>query len=126
MLFIDGHHKLIRWRLVTHAGIDGYRRLIVYAKCSTNNLASTVFEEFTKAVHTFSLPSRVCSDQGTENVLVAQYMLERRGADRGSIITGPSVHNQRIERLWRDLHSGVTKLYYRLFYFMEEQGILDK
>ena len=41
------------------------------------------------------------------------------------MITGPSVHNQCIERLWRDLHSGVTKLYYRLFYFMEEQGILD-
>ncbi len=25
----DGHHKLVRWRLVTHAGIDGYSRMIV-------------------------------------------------------------------------------------------------
>ena len=25
---IDGHHKLIRWHLVTHGGIDGYSRLI--------------------------------------------------------------------------------------------------
>ena len=36
---IDGHHKLIRWKLVTHGGIDGYSRLIVYLKCSiTTNL----------------------------------------------------------------------------------------
>ena len=26
---IDGHHKLIRWRFVTHGGIDGYSRTIV-------------------------------------------------------------------------------------------------
>lgn len=26
---IDGHHALVRWRLVTHGGIDGYSRLIV-------------------------------------------------------------------------------------------------
>ncbi|XP_064391074.1 uncharacterized protein LOC135338911 [Halichondria panicea] len=33
---LDGHHKLIRWRLVTHGGIDGYSRLIVYLHCSSN------------------------------------------------------------------------------------------
>ncbi len=27
---IDGHHKLIRWRFVTHGGIDCYSRTIVY------------------------------------------------------------------------------------------------
>ena len=71
--------------------------MIVYLKCSTNNYSRTVLEEFTKAVEKFHLPSRVCSDQGTENVQVAQYMLENRGVNRGSIITGPSVHNQRID-----------------------------
>ena len=25
---IDGHHKLIRWRVVVHGGIDGYSRLV--------------------------------------------------------------------------------------------------
>ena len=29
MVCIDGHHKLVRWRFVTHCGIDGYSRLIV-------------------------------------------------------------------------------------------------
>lgn len=99
--------------------------MIVYLKCSTNNYASTVLEEFMKATEKFNLPSRVRSDQGTENVLVAQYMLENRGVDRGSIITGPSVHNQRIERLWRDVFSGVIQTFYRLFYYLEEQHMLD-
>ena len=93
----DGHHKLIRWRLVTHAGIDGYSRLIVYMKCSTNNQASTVYELFVSAIQMYHLPSRIRLDQGRENMLVAQHMIERRGADRNSMIVGSSVHNQRIE-----------------------------
>ena len=125
LVYIDGHHKLIRWRFVTHGGIDGYSRLIVFLKCSTNNRASTVYEQFLIAVGHYHLPSRVRTDQGTENVLVAQHMLEHRGAGRSSIITGSSIHNQRIERLWRDVHHGVTKLYYRLFYFLEQHNLLD-
>lgn len=73
----------------------------------------------------FHLPSRVRSDQGLENVMVAKHMIENRGAERRSMLTGSSVHNQRIERLWRDMHKCATLLYYRLFYFMEHQGLLD-
>lgn len=32
-----GHHKLIRWHFVTHGGIDGYSRTVVYLRCSGNN-----------------------------------------------------------------------------------------
>ena len=39
---IDGNHKLIRWKLVVHGGIDGKTRTIVFLNCSPNNCASTV------------------------------------------------------------------------------------
>ena len=97
----------------------------MYLKCSSNNQAATVYCTFLKAVQKYQIPSRVRSDQGVENIKVAQYMLEKHGADRKSIITGCSVHNQRIERLWRDMHRSVTILYYKLFYFLEQHGILD-
>ena len=124
---LDGYHKLIRWRIVIHGAIDGYSRLITFLKASTNNLASTVLSAFTMAVDHFGLPSHIRIDQGGENVLVSQYMLEHpsRGCGRSSVISGRSVHNQRIERLWRDLYSGCVCLFYSFFYFLEDTGLLN-
>ena len=100
---IDGLNSLIRWKFVVHGGIDGYSRYVVYLQCSGNNRATTVFDLFMQAVANLGCPSRVRSDQGGENVDVATFMVKNRGTQRGSHITGPSVHNQRIERLWRDV-----------------------
>ena len=121
----DGHHKLVRWRFVSHGCIDGYSRVITFLHCSTNNRASTVYKLFIKSIQKYGLPSRMRSDQGRENVMIAQYMLEHRGLGRGSFITGRSTHNQRIERLWRDVHRCVTRLFYRLFYHLEDRELLD-
>lgn len=122
---IDGHHSLIRWRIVIHGGIDGHSRTIVYLAASTNNRSLTVYKLFTDATKEFGVPSRVCSDKGGENILVCQFMLTIRGTDRGSHIAGSSVHNQRIERLWRDVYRCVCSTYHNLFYSMEATGILD-
>ena len=125
LCFADGHHKLVRWRFVTHCGIDGYSRLVVYLRCSVNNRASTVYDLFLSAVELYGLPSRVRCDQGTENVHVARHMLRHRGVERRSVLVGSSVHNQRIERLWRDMHRCVTSTYYRLFYYLEHNEVLN-
>ena len=41
------------------------------------------------------------------------------------MITGSSVHNQRVERLWRDTYRCVLSVFYQIFYHLEDNGILD-
>ena len=64
-------------------------------------------------------------DKGGENVLIAEYMISHRGTGRGSVITGRSVHNQRVKRLWRDLFHCCVSTFYFLFHTFEAEGILD-
>ena len=109
----------------TFGGIDGYSRLFVFLKATTNNRSETVLKHFTEAVSFYGIPSRMRCDHGGENNDVCSLMEVLRGDGRGSAMRGASMHNQRIERSWVDMWCGVTNLYYDLFFFLEDEGILD-
>ena len=40
-------------------------------------------------------------------------------------LIGKSTHNQRIERLWKDVFEGCLCLFYDLFYHLENSSLLD-
>ena len=105
--------------------VDGYSRIIMYAYCCNNSKADTVLKQFVGGINSYGLPSRVRSDYGMENIKVAEFMLEQRGCNKGSIITGSSVHNCRVERTHRDIYSGVLCFFTRTFAHLEDNGFLD-
>ena len=83
----------------------------MFLASNTNNKAATVLDCFLAAIARWGLPSRVRTDQGGENIDVVQYMIDTRGTGWGLDMVGRSVHNQRIERLWRDVFTDVLSLY---------------
>jgi len=111
--------------MVFHGGVDGYSRSVVFLRIADNNRSSTVFAAFLDATLAYGVPSRVRSDHGGENVDVANFMLVHSGTGRGSMLTGASTHNQRVERFWRDLFTGCTQVFYNLFLSLEENNLLD-
>ena len=121
----DGNHKLIKYRLVIHGAVDGFSRLLTFLSCSDNNRAETVLFKFIGATLEYGLPSRIRTDKGGENVGVWRFMLLARGEGRGSYIAASSVHNARIERMWRDVRVSVIDTFKMVFETLEELGVLS-
>ncbi|KAF5379472.1 hypothetical protein D9615_006551 [Tricholomella constricta] len=100
---------------------DGQHRV----RAHTNNKPETVLKLFQEIIKIHGKPSRLRGDYGTENVLVAAFMEAIRGADRGSYIWRRSVHNIRIERLWRDLTLGFSGKWWNFFQSLEVHDRLN-
>lgn len=84
---MDGHHKLIRWKIVIHGAMDGHSRRMVFLQASNNNKADTVTAYFQKAVEAHGWPSRIRVDYGGENLGVKDLMEAAHGtctSDGGS------------------------------------------
>ncbi|KAE8219504.1 hypothetical protein CF326_g8944 [Tilletia indica] len=122
---IDGHHKLIRYKIVIHGGVDGKSRVVTFMQANSNNRADTVSACFLAAVQQWSWPSRVRADYGGENLGVKELMEQMRGLRRGSFIQGPSTRNQRIERMWVEVQRWTTGSYRAMFQALEDDGLLD-
>ena len=67
----DGCHHLIGYGIVIHAFIDGYSRLLLAIRASSNNTGETVLELFRSAVQIYGWPIRGRGDRGGENIEVA-------------------------------------------------------
>ena len=121
---VDTNHKMIRWRIIIHGGIDGYSRTLVFLNCSDNNHSATNLSFFKKAVRKYGMPEKVRTDLGGENVDIWRYMVEEHESE-SAVITGSSTHNERIERMWRDVYRCVSVLFCDTFRELEDDGDLD-
>ena len=122
---IDGNHKLVRWRLVIYHAIDGFSRMVVFARCSSNNQAETNHNLLLQAIPKYGRPSKVRTNLGGENVDIWRDMTTFWGEANVPVLVGKSVHNQMIERHNRALNEQLLLTFRQQFYELKSQGALD-
>ena len=64
-------------------------------------------------------------DCGGENVKIERFINQIRSDIDKPFIKGTSVHNVRIERLWRDVYQQVICFYQNMFINLEKEKLLD-
>ena len=130
---MDAHEKLAKvYGIWVHGCIDGYSRYIIYLKAAPDKTAETVRAIFVTGCEEEGWSSRVRADKGSENVeaLVEQidyHHVEGRPETlyRGSVITGPSPENCRIEGLWPFVKDKVVMKFRIVFNELRTQGLFD-
>jgi hypothetical protein len=92
---------LFSWNFVIKGCIDGYPRYMQYLVLHTDNLAATMLHDFTGCLPANGILSRIRADGGGEYTHYEAFM--RFFYDEDRLIRGKSIHNTRIERLWKML-----------------------
>ncbi len=114
------------WGIYIHGGSDGASHRIMYLQAAGDKRATTVAKLFLGATSIFGWPTRVRCDKGRENVCVMLLMeLQNPGGVSKPVLAGRSVHNTRIERLWREVHRIIGYRFKVIFYFLERIEALD-
>lgn len=128
----DGYDKLKPFGFCIHGTMDGWSRRMMWLQvASTNNDPQVICQYYVDtARETECIPQVLRMDPGTENVNqadVQQVLREPYDEVIGvpAVITGSSVHNQRIERWWGYLGSSWTQYYKDLFKDLRDSGIHD-
>lgn len=122
---VDSNHKLIAYKIVLHGCIDAMSRKIIYVKATHDNKSQTVLRFFKQGIADFGLPKRVRADKGGENILT-RLVMQENSTSTNPFLAGPSVHNQRIERLWGDVNKNVEHVYKPIFEDLQAQGLLSQ
>ena len=84
----------------------------------------TVLQGFVTATLTYSLPQKLRTDMGGENVDAWHYMIQQNGNER-CVIMGSSVHKKHTERLWWDVQCAVLSQFKEPFTRLERERSLD-
>ena len=93
--------------------------MIVFLHCSTNNKAVNFFDY---TLNDFGTPSKIWTVTNGEHFRIRERMTESRRENPVNYLAGSSVHNQQIERLWRDMWYYVYNEFHYLFQAKEDQG----
>ena len=104
--------------------MDFHDYIVTFLKCHTNNKSESVLNAFMSGVQKYGFPCKVRTDHGGENIEVWRTMMNIHNS-HACVITGSSTHNERIERLWRDVHRSVIVTFADSFRELEAEQVLD-
>ncbi|KAJ7315765.1 hypothetical protein DFH08DRAFT_790196 [Mycena albidolilacea] len=77
------------------------------------------------SVAVFGWPSRGRGDFGKDNNEMERLLIAHWGEAHRAYLQGRSLHNIRIERLWRDVRKDTLETYRQIFIYLTDHDLLD-
>ena len=111
----DWHHyytcKLFKCKFSVSSAVDGFIHCIVWLICPNNNRGIPSHNLFKEAIDENVISFQVRGDDGSENRLIAKYMVMVCSTQCRGHIGHRHTHNEMIDHFWRELNASfVTRL----------------